>query len=240
MADRPELKIVYNTRDEFAVEWEKNISKGGIFLKTDSPPGIRQHVSVIIEIRDMAATLDLAGEAVHVTPQGVGVQLQPLHPEVSESIRNLLSAEAPVKQEEADSNKKVDETIYQSIQNMSRHEKLAFARKGGMDARAILLRDRDPAVVMSILLNPRITVSEVIQLTASQSMTLDMIKMIVNRAEWMAVESICLNLVLNPKTPLPTALSLLNRLSERNVRMLAKRPIKQAIKSAALKIVVKK
>jgi len=240
MENGPKLRITFNTRDEFALEWERNISKGGIFLKTDSPPAIRQRVSVVIEVLDFGATFELAGEAVHVSGQGVGVQLQPLPLDVAESIRDLLSAEAFPEKEEAESPTKTDETTYQAIQNMSRHEKLAFARKGGMDARAILLRDRDPKVVMSVLLNPRITVAEVIQLSSSQSLTLDMIKMIVNRAEWLSVESVCLNLVLNPKMPLPTALSLLNRLSEKNVRMLAKRPIKQAIKSAALKMVVKK
>lgn len=234
------LRVTYNTRDEFVIEWGKNISKGGLFVRTDTPPGIRQPVSVVIEVLDSGARFELAGEAVHVANEGVGLQLQPLSPEVEESIRKLLSIETAPEQETADSSKKADESIYQNIQSMSRHEKLASARKGGMDTRAILMRDHDPAVVMNVLLNPRLTVAEVIQLTAMQSLTLDMIKMIVSRAEWLTVENVCLNLVLNPKTPLPTALSLLNRLSEKNVRMLAKRPIKQAIKTAALKIVLKR
>ena len=239
--NKREINVTFFTRDEFAQEWESNISKGGIFVKADPPPGVRERVTVVIEIQEGEKTLALPGEAVHVTPQGVGVQLEPLPKEVTGAIGKILSGEEDAASQEKESNSpRVDQSIYQAIQNMSRHEKAAEARKGNMDARNILIRDRDPHIVMNVLRNPRVSVSEIIQITKSQSLTLDMIKHISKQAEWVAVEDIRLNLILNPKTPVPLAMSLLKRLSDRNVRMLAKRPIKQQIKSAALKIVIDK
>ena len=240
MDDTPELKISFNTRAEFDIEWEKNISKGGIFLKMDAPLRTRQRVYVIIEILDSDATFELGGEAVHVTDQGVGVQLDPIPDGVLGVIQSLRAPKAPDEKDEERASGETEASLYQSVQNMSRHEKLAFARKGGMDARAILMRDRDPQVIMNVMLNPRITISEIIQITTSQGLTLDMVKYIVKRADWLSNESVCLNIVLNPKTPLPTALSLLGRLPPKNIRAIAKKPIKQAIKSAALKIITPK
>jgi Tfp pilus assembly protein PilZ len=238
--DTPELKISFDTRDEFEAEWEKNISKGGIFLKTDSSLQARQRVHVLIEILDSGANFELGGEAVHVTANGVGVQLDPMPDGILEAIQNLRSPKGKEDKSEEETSGESEASLYQNIQNMSRHEKLAFARKGGMDARAILMRDRDPQVIMNVMLNPRITISEIIQISGSQGLTLDMVKYIVKRADWLTNESVCLNIVLNPKTPLPTALSLLPRLSEKNIRAIAKRPIKQAIKSAAIKIITPK
>ena len=238
--DRSKLKITFLTREELTEEWQKNISKGGIFLKADSPPAPRERVTVTIEVRDSSQRLELSGEAVHITPQGVGVQLDPLSKEATGAIEKLLAEEEPSAAGGKPSPQSADESIHHSIQNMNRYEKEALARKSGMEARNILIRDRNPSIVMSVLQNPRITVAEIIQITKSQGLTLDIIKHISKNPEWMASEDIRLNLVLNPKTPQPTALSLLKKLSDRNVRMLAKRPIKQQIKGAALKIVLER
>ena len=231
-----EITIAFPSRDEFASEWEKNISKGGIFIQVDPPPESREKVGVVIEIVDIDDRLELPGEAVHVSPQGVGIQLDPFPEDIKSKIDAILSGEkaAADKSEEDDSNL----SVHQRLAKMSRHEKAALARKGAMDERNILIRDRDPFIVQNVLQNPRITIPEMIQLTKSQSLTLDMIKHITRQTEWMAVEEVRLNIVLNPKTPLPTALGLLNKLSIKNIRSLAKRPIKQRIKSAALKIVI--
>jgi len=42
VSDITEIKISFNTLDEFKAEWEKNISKGGIFTKADPSPAARQ------------------------------------------------------------------------------------------------------------------------------------------------------------------------------------------------------
>lgn len=239
-SSRLEIKKKFESREEFAAEWEKNISKGGIFLKADQQPQSREKVTVSIEVPDAALNIELPGEAVHISPHGVGIQLDPLSDETRDTIKAALSGESEAEDDDGSEIKGSGEVTAQSIMSKSRSEKLGMGRRGGTQTRAVLLRDRDPQVVMNVLLNPRVTVAEVIQLTSSKALTLDMIKIIIKKPEWLAVGKICLNLVLHPKTPLPTALSLLDKLPEKDVRMLAKRPIRAQIKSAALKKIIPK
>ncbi len=234
------LNVGFATHDEFAGEWQKNISKGGVFLNVDPPPDQRERVVVVIEIADIGSGLELHGEVVYVTPQGVGIQLDPLPLETTEAVEAILAGEAPPAKEEEQKTDEANLSLYQRIQQMSRHEKAAMARKGNMDARNILVRDRDPLIVTAVLQNPRISMAEIIQISKSQGLSLEMIKHITKQPDWMSNEDVRLNIVLNPKTPLPTALNLLKRLSDRNVRMIAKRPLKQQIKSAAVKLVIER
>lgn len=293
MGNIREIKVIYKSLQEFELEWEKNISKGGIFLKTDQTPASREKVVVVAEIAQMPYKFKFPGEAVHVSPQGVGVQLNPLSVEMKEQIKKIFlpapakskdfiemeldEEDAPIVlvddesedegddewennlERKPDKSKEPDKseppkseaadepptdpaqrTAWQRIQGLGRHEKAALARKGLIDERALLLRDRDPFVVLNVLQNPRITIPEIVQLTKSQNISLEMIKYIVRQPEWIAVEEVRMNLALNPKTPIPTVLSLLKKLSDGNLRSIAKRPIKQSVKSAALKLVLEK
>lgn len=270
-ATHMELKISFANRDEFVKEWEKNITKGGIFVKSSSNPPPRSRVSVSVEMKFVDLSFEIEGEAVHVTPAGIGVQLDPIPDVIKEDIRKLLAGEAerpsateddefelaleedeesapevvspetpaPAAEQKTAESAEAAKAEAEKPGAMSRNEKMSQARKGGMDTRAVLMRDRDPQVLMNVLMNPRITIAEVIQISGSTSIKLDHVKYIVSRADWMATEAVCLNIVLNPKTPTPTAVSYLSKLSEKNLRMIAKRPLKQQVKAAALKMVVK-
>lgn len=249
--DVPKLKIAFGSSQEFAAEWEKNISKGGIFLQADPPPPVRQRVAVIIEIGEAGKNFWLDGETVYVTPQGVGVQLDPISQQIREDIERLLNApeqkaQLPEVKAVEESNDSGDEeeagsgqNLHEEIKNLSRHDKMSLARKGGRSERSILLRDRDPQIVTNVLLNPRVGIGEVLAISKSNSITLDIIKRITGTSEWISNEDVRFNLALNPKTPLPVALGLLKRLSDKNIRKIAKRPLKQQIKAAAIRILSK-
>jgi len=260
-----EVEMSFSSVEEFEEEWKKNISKGGIFLKIDPPPAVREQLKVVLNIIAVRRKLALSGEAVHITSAGVGIHLDPLPKETASAIESILAKDeetepeialeltpepepkpepapppTPAGEEKDTPPEGTDPSLYRRIGNMTRAEKAAAARKGQMDTRNILIRDRDPFIVMSVLQNPGITIAEIIQITKSQGLTLDMIKHVSRQNDWMAIEDVRFNIVLNPKSPQPLVLSLLPKLSERNLRMLAKRPIKQAIKSAALKIILER
>jgi Tfp pilus assembly protein PilZ len=94
--DRIEVKV--EEREDLKELWVRDISRGGIFVQTETPPPFGQPIEVRIETRD--GTISLQGQVVHVvdakaaatsgmTP-GVGVQFVNLGPEQRKAIQDLI------------------------------------------------------------------------------------------------------------------------------------------------------
>ena len=130
-------------------------------------------------------------------------------------------------------------SLYGRILTMSIAEKLKLALRGNKDARAILIRDSSKLIRRFVMQNPRLSDAEVIAIARNRSSDDELLRVIVERREWMRNYQVRLALVTNPKTPLAVALRQLPTLGERDLRMLAKsRNVPQTVVAQARRLVL--
>jgi hypothetical protein len=127
------------------------------------------------------------------------------------------------------------------LRAMPRPQKLILAAKADRATRVLLIRDVDPQVLYYVCKNPRITLDEVLEITRLGTISGPVADLIASSAQWGQSEQVRLNLVLNPKTPTPTALKLLPGLNIRHLRTMAKSwNVRPQIKQAALRLVIER
>jgi hypothetical protein len=127
------------------------------------------------------------------------------------------------------------------LRAMPRPQKLILAGNADRATRALLMRDVDAQVLYYLCKNPRITLDEVLEITKLATINGPVADLIAATSQWIASEQVRLNLVLNPKTPTPTALKLIGGLNIKNLQAMAKSfNVKPQIKQAALKLVLER
>lgn len=125
-------------------------------------------------------------------------------------------------------------TLTQRILDMTVAEKIKLATLGNKEARTILLRDTNKLVAVAAVQSPRITESEVVSLSNSRTVHEDVLRVIYTNREWLKLYQVKLNLVRNPKTPLPTALRFLPHVRPNDLRDIAKnKNVPHAIQTGA-------
>jgi hypothetical protein len=108
------------------------------------------------------------------------------------------------------------------IGRMSIVERVKTAILGGKDARLILSHDSNRMVRRYVLMNPRITESEIAGIVNSKLADEEVLRIVSDKREWVKSYQIRLGLVRNPKTPLPISINLLPTLMVKDLGRLAK------------------
>ena len=141
--------------------------------------------------------------------------------------------------EEAEAAAPLARSLYAKILTMKIAEKLKLALRGNKDARSILIRDASKLIRRFVMQNPRMSDTEVIAIARNRSSDEELLRIIVERREWMRNYQVRLALATNPKTPLSVALRQLPTLGERDLRMLAKsRNVPQTVVSQARRLLL--
>jgi len=131
-------------------------------------------------------------------------------------------------------------TLSQRIMAMSVSQKIKLATLGNKEARGLLLRDTNKLVCVAAVESPRITEGEIITLTLSRTIHEDVLRVIYSSREWVKSYQVKLNLVLNPKTPLPTALRFLVHLRPNDLKGVQdNRNVPTAVRTAARNLLLK-
>jgi hypothetical protein len=112
--------------------------------------------------------------------------------------------------------------LQKRLSQMTSQEKIQLALKGSRDERQAILRDVNKTVHAHVLKNPSIQLDEVSQMAKMSTVSPDLLAAIAQRREWAGRPEIASALVRNPKTPIPTAIKLLENLSLNELRILAK------------------
>ena len=135
----------------------------------------------------------------------------------------------------------VVQSLYAQIVTMGMAEKIKLALRGNKDARLILIRDAAKMIRRLVVMNPRISDAEIISIARTRSADEDLLRLIVNRREWMRNYQVRLALATNAKTPLPIAMKQVTSLSDRDLRQLAKsKNVSQTIASQARRLLMAK
>jgi hypothetical protein len=163
-------------------------------------------------------------------PVSVASTLGESFPSVDDAMIHILS------EEERQQAEKVN-TI-QKIYRLNTAEKLVTALKGSREERAILIRDPNRLVSSAVLDSPRLTEPEIESFSAMKNVSDQVLRYIGNHREWTKHYAVLKNLISNPRTPVGIALTLVPRLSPRDVRAVSfDRNVPEAVRKAAQKFV---
>lgn len=127
-------------------------------------------------------------------------------------------------------------TVAEMIREMNMGEKVKIAMLGNMEVRKILMKDPRKQIVMAVLSNPRISDKEVAAMAGDPASSLEVISHISGSKTLSKNYQVKLALINNPKTPIKTALALLDFIRINDLKNLAKsRNVPNVIKVAAAK-----
>lgn len=119
-------------------------------------------------------------------------------------------------------------------------ERLKLAMKGTREQRAQLIRDPNKIVSTAVLASPKLTEAEVEAFTKMGNVSEDVLRIISMNRAWTKSYTVILGLTKNPKTPPAISMHTMNRLSEKNVKMLAvDRNVPETLRLAARRLMVK-
>ena len=118
-------------------------------------------------------------------------------------------------------------------------QKIQQALHGDKTQRMAILREPNKMLHGYVLRNPQLQLDEVVFIARMTTVAPDLLTYIAGRREWAERPEIASALVRNPKTPVPLAIRLLDRLGGAELRQLAKQTgVREAIQRAARKKVL--
>src|SRR4051794_23993004 len=113
-------------------------------------------------------------------------------------------------------------------------QKVKVAMRGTREERAILIRDPNRLVAAAVLSSPKLTENEVEGIARMANVSEEVLRVIGANRAWIKSYSIVAGLARNPKTPVAISLHLLNRLTDRDAKMMATdRNIPEPVRLAA-------
>jgi hypothetical protein len=140
-------------------------------------------------------------------------------------------AEAETAAEGAD-----EESVSKRVTGLGVMERMKLATRGTREQRAALIRDPNRLVAAAVLSSPKLTESEVEQFAKMANVAEDVLRVIGTNRAWTKNYGVVAGLVRNPKTPLAISMTLLQRVNDRDVKMLAiDRNIPEPLRIAARK-----
>lgn len=132
--------------------------------------------------------------------------------------RRLLAQKPPVD----DEGNEITLTLTQRVARLSTNQKIMLAIKGGKEERTLLIREANRLIQVNVIRNGRITEGEVAYIAQMRTVNEEVLRIISNSREWMKKYTITKALVLNPRTPLPIAMTHFKRLYESDLKLLMK------------------
>jgi hypothetical protein len=127
--------------------------------------------------------------------------------------------------------------LIRRIMLMKVKDRIKLAMKGDREARSILIRDSNKVVAIAVIHNPRITDKEIEGIASMRTVNDEVLRLIAINRGWARQYPIILSLARNPRTPLPTALSVLPRLYTRDLKALGQnRNISDAVRRQSLRL----
>ena len=130
----------------------------------------------------------------------------------------------------------VPTTVRGQIEAMSLQEKRHAAMHGTKDQRLILIRDHNKSIHPFVIKNPAITLDEIEAIAKLTGVNPEVLHSIAANRDWTRSANVVRNLVRNPKTPVPDAVKLVEKLPADEVRAIVKSgSVKGPIQAAARK-----
>ena len=127
--------------------------------------------------------------------------------------------------------------LIRRIMLMTVKDRIKLGLKGDREARAILIRDSNKVVSTAVIRNPRITDQEVEAISAMRTVSDEVLRLIGMNRQWARSYAIIHNLARNPRTPLPTAMTILSRLRPGDLKSLTQnRNVSESVRRQAYRL----
>jgi hypothetical protein len=124
------------------------------------------------------------------------------------------------------------------ISSLAVPARLKLAMKGTREQRAVLIRDPNRIIASAVLSSPKLSDTEVETFARMSNVSEDVLRVIGSNRGWMRKQAVAAALVKNPKTPPAISLSLLPRMSDREIKGLSvNRNVPEALRLAARKVI---
>ena len=132
------------------------------------------------------------------------------------------------------------QTDPQILSGLPVKKKVQLAFKGSREQRAQLIRDPNKLVAAAVLSSPKLTEAEIEAFTKMGNVGEDVLRVIGTNRSWLKNYGVVLGLVKHPKTPLAISMQLLQRINERDMKLLTvDRNVPEALRLAARKFILK-
>ncbi|HYO64322.1 MAG TPA: hypothetical protein VER08_11875 [Pyrinomonadaceae bacterium] len=128
-------------------------------------------------------------------------------------------------------------SLIRRVMLMTVKDRMKLAMKGDREARSILIRDSNRVVSTAVVNNPRITDQEVESIAAMRTVNDEVLRLIAMNRAWARSYPIIHNLARNPRTPLPTSMSILPRIYAKDLKQLSQnRNVSDAVRRQAARL----
>ena len=147
---------------------------------------------------------------------------------------------APEGEQSADSDEDADQqSVTQKLATLGVAERMKAAMKGTKSERAILIRDPNKLVSSAVLSSPKLTDSEVENFAKLANVSEEILRTIGMNRGWIKNYGVVSALTKNPKTPLAVSLKFVQRLNDRDLKMISlDRNLQEPLKLAVRKRIV--
>ena len=128
-------------------------------------------------------------------------------------------------------------SLIRRIMFLNARDRMKLAMKGDREARGILIRDSNRMVAVAVINNPRVTDQEVENIAAMRTVADEVLRLIALNRAWARSYSIIHNLVRNPRTPIPTVITILPRIRTKDLQHLTlNRNVSEAVRRQAQRL----
>ena len=203
-----------------------------LILKDDADPDIaREAASTLDRLPEAALSAFLGRSEVPTDMRAFfvsrGVQVAAAAESADDPLIDAVDEALPAGN---DSNVSVSERVAM----MSILEKMKAAMRGTREERAILVRDPNRLVAAAVLSSPKLTGQEVEAIAKMTNVGEEVLRVIGTNRQWTKNYGVVAGLVRNAKTPVAVSLNLLQRINDRDVKLLAlDRNIPEPVRMAA-------
>ena len=147
----------------------------------------------------------------------------------------LVDAEGPAAGAEEGEDEADQQSVTQKLALLGVAERMKAAMKGSKSERAILIRDPNKLVSSAVLSSPKLTDSEVENFAKLANVSEEILRTIGMNRGWIKNYGVVAALTKNPKTPLAVSLRFVQRLNDRDLKMIAldrnlQEPLKLAVR----------
>src|SRR4051794_351080 len=147
-----------------------------------------------------------------------------------------LVKDAATKQEEPVAEDDDGQESGEVLSSLSIVERMKIAMKGTKGQRSQLIRDSNKLVAAAVLSSPKLTDSEVEQFAKMANVSEDVLRTIATNRSWIKNYAVVAGLTRNPKTPPGISMQMVQRLNEKDLKMLVTdRNVPEAVRLAARK-----
>jgi hypothetical protein len=226
------LAVSYGSAGGLLLDFEQQLRMGGLFAQLEVGAELPPFAALTVSLRVAgAAAIEAPARVTAVTADTVCVEILPeARSELAQRIASQCAGVAATPdrtgvrlvREQPPAAPCAAIALDRKIAAMSIHEKVQLALHGNRDERILLMRDRAGLVQSSLVRNSKTSLDEITAIARAPHLSPDTAEVLANHPTHGESAQVAAALVRNPRTPIPTAIGLIAKLSPADLRAIAK------------------